>query len=145
MKPACAESTLVTLAWCHRETVGPRSGLPGLAADLRDCFPGSNSEFSRYGRSHLCQNTAVPHPLRECSTPCRGSLGARAVSYQSVRVPLAVGLVTLPGEAHSAVAPWASDSADLRTEVGLPGALGPRGQKHTAPYWLSGVFQKLIQ
>lgn len=73
MKPACAETTPVTLAWGHRETAGPRSDLPGLAADLRDCFPGSISEFSRYGRSHLCQDTAVPRLLHGRSTPCRGS------------------------------------------------------------------------
>lgn len=90
-------------------------------------------------------DTAVSGQLRECSIPCRASLGTRAISYRSVRVPLAVGLVTLPGEAHSAVAPWASGSADLRTEVSLPGALGHHRQKHAAPYWLSGAFWKLIQ
>ena len=47
------------------------------------------------------------------------------VSYRPARVPLAVGLVALPGEARSAAVPWASGLADLGTEVGLPRAPGP--------------------
>ena len=67
----------------------------------------------------------------------------QAVSYRSVTVPLAVGPATQPGEAHSAVAPWVSGSADLRTEDGLPGALGLHGQKRTPLQRLSGGFTEI--
>lgn len=54
------------------------------------------------------------------------------VSYRLVKVPLAVGLVTLRGEARSAAVPWASGLADLGTEVGLLGVLWASGRNTTA-------------
>ena len=133
------------MAQCCRETAS-LSVFPELTEDLKDRFPSTLSVPERIQHVWL----KSPRWRHSCPRPISGTLYTppcepvrQAVSYRSVTVPLAAGPATLPGEAHSAVAPWVSGSADLRTEDGLPGALGLHGQKCTPLQRLSGGFTEI--
>lgn len=101
---------------------------PGLARAAKGRFP--RALYFRVHLADMAKATCLATQLSQARLQRWSTLPS--VAHLSVRVPLAAALVTRPGEARSAAAPWASGLADLRTEVGLPGAFGPCQQKRAS-------------
>lgn len=132
-------------AGCHRETVEPPLHPPRAHQGDEDRLPRarfiSECMQQRQPKSPVWRQGCGRRAQRP-NPPAVGAWVPGRGSYRSERGPLAGGLVTPPGEARCAAAPWASGSADLGTEVSLPRASDHAGGNAPCPPALRRLTEK---